>query len=174
MKAKYSSENSEIIEAERWHMLSITDSLRQADQDEIRAASGLGPDMGLIDSWCKSFKTWAIIHGGEVAAVIGLVRCVSVGVYDTGIPWMLGTDLMDEVKIFFTRQSKRFIRNEMLSEVGHLINYVDVRNKKAVGWLDYCGFELRGPIPFGPDKLPFMKMYLNKEMMKEVSCAGQH
>lgn len=170
MKTAYSSKESVIIEAERCHMLEIIDSLRQADQDEVRAASGLEPDIGLLDSWCRSMKTWAIINNGETAAVMGLVRHTELE--NTGVPWMLGTDLMDEIRIFFTKQSKLFIKNEMLSEFDNLVNYVDVRNGKAIGWLTYCGFELEGPEPLGPDGMPFFKMYLSKEMMEGI-CVGR-
>jgi len=170
MKTICSNKTTAIIEADRYHMLSIIDDLRQADQDEVRAASGLEPDMGLLDSWCRSMKTWAIIHKGEVAAVMGLVR--NVKEEGVGVPWMLGTDAMDEVKIFFTKQSKKFILNEMLSEFEHLVNFVDARNKKALGWLKYCGFELSKPVPFGPDGIPFHRLYINRDMMEKI-CATQ-
>lgn len=169
MKAEYKNKRSAIIVGEKDHMLSILDNMRQADQDEVRAASGLEPDLGLLDSWCRSMKTWAMISSGEIAAVMGLVAHPQSK--DTGIPWMLGSDLMDSIKLFFTKQSKDFIRNEMLSEFKHLTNYVDVRNIKSIKWLVYCGFQLSKPAPFGPEGKAFHKMYLNKSLLEESICA---
>jgi hypothetical protein len=50
---------------------------------------------------------------------------------------------------------------------GPLENWVDARNRLAIRWLRWCGFEIEAPAPYGPHELPFCRF-----SMKEIPCAG--
>lgn len=73
-----------------------------------------------------------------------------------GVPWMVGTHALDQHAMRFLRRNHLFIRRAM-SEYDRLVNYVDSRNVRAIGWLMWLGFKIHDAEPHGPLKLPFHK-----------------
>lgn len=71
-----------------------------------------------------------------------------------GIPWLLGTPEIPDHARAFLRASKLWVRQQ-IKQYDTLENWVDVRHTRAVQWLQWLGFSLDAPRPFGVEKMPF-------------------
>lgn len=124
--------------------------LRQADYDEVRAASG----PGVADTIMRGFEItddcWAgRSPDGTMLAVWGVAPSPAGGVI-----WLLGTYDLDHYKGAHLRLSVAYVA-EKLAQYGRLYNYVDARNTTAIRWLKRLGFTVHPPEPQGYAGLPF-------------------
>jgi hypothetical protein len=126
--------------------------LRQADLEEIAAASGRAPVEVLRVSAAMSTHSWAVEIDGELACLMG-VTPVSI-VSGIGCPWLLGSDAVPRHAGAFIKQTLVYIPL-MLEAYPHLFNFVDARNTKAIRWLKRAGFNVMEPMPYGKSKMPF-------------------
>lgn len=135
------------------HVEAVMGRLREADQLEVYAATGRDPDKALRDAWKNSLHRWSIVWRGEIIGLFGLSSLSLMG--RTGVPWLLGTDKMKEIKLTFVKQSVHFI-SAMLEIYPVLMNWVDARNTLSIRWLKWLGFKMKNqPQPYGFEKRPF-------------------
>lgn len=132
-------------------MVFIAEHARQADIDELWAADRITP----LETMRKGARV------GE--AFLGLVDGCPVCVFGvapisfltgTGIPWMVGTTLLDKHAAGFVKGS-RFAIRQILRKWGKLYNMVDARNTRAIRWLKWLGFQIYPSVPYGHLDLPF-------------------
>lgn len=126
--------------------------LRQADLDEIEAASGRDPLTVLRMSVSMSTHSWAVEIDDKISVLMGVCPLSMVG--GTGVPWLLGSPAIERNAGAFIKQTLVYIPL-MLEAYPHLFNLVDARNSKAIRWLKRAGFTLYDPIAHGPSNLPF-------------------
>lgn len=144
-----------IIETKDWHLPLVASSMRQADIDEIYAASGRGPLSALRFSVESSSKSWSIMIEGKPEGIfgIGMVNVLA----GIGAPWLLGTDVL-------TRHTREFLRKSiacrdyMLYLHPHLRNFVDTRNHVSVRWLKWLGFTFSSVIDINGQKFRMFEM----------------
>lgn len=117
--------------------------MRQADRDEVFAASGRSPADALIFSLRKSSHAWTAMIDGVPEVMFGVGDLnVLAGV---GAPWLLGTDAVERHYVAFLRCSVGF-RDQLLQRYSTLRNFVDVRNRASIRWLRWLGFTLSDPV----------------------------
>jgi hypothetical protein len=143
--------------------LSLGPRLRRADKEELLASSGQDGTAALIKSLGKSALAWTFLHPEthEPHTMAGL------GLLDpaVGVPWLLSADLNKPARCFF-----RAVFNPVLDYMHRqrkiLVNMVDARNKVALKWLRFAGFELRGPFVWGVEQRPFYQLmsWRNKDV----------
>ncbi|MNC81827.1 hypothetical protein D3C75_1350850 [compost metagenome] len=51
----------------------------------------------------------------------------------------------------------------MLERHPTLTNYVDARNLAAIRWLQWLGFRMDSPVPYGPHRLTFRQFHLTRD-----------
>ena len=78
-----------------------------------------------------------------------------------GIPWLLGTDEIEQHSKYFLRQNRYYMK-EIKKKYSYLVNFVDARNTVAIRWLEWLGFKVHETQPFGPDDMPFHRFELGK------------
>lgn len=133
----------------------ISTHLRKEDFDEVYAIKGDSPHYDVLRSWDLSAVRWMIFNKKALpAAVLGVITVNNYS--DIGVPWFLGTDRMDNMKKFFITASRPVIKT-MSSGYSTLINYVDARYIKTLRWLEWLGFVIEKPEPYGKLGLPFHK-----------------
>ncbi len=145
----------DIVPATLDHAKRMAPNLRQADVDEILAASRSRPLEALEKSLEFSREAWTALVDGEPACMWG---AGPLGIFGgTGGIWLLGTDVIEKHPKKFLIESRRFL--EIISTVYiKLSNYVDARNTVSLRWLKWLGFEISEPEPFGAEGLPFHKI----------------
>jgi hypothetical protein len=142
-----------IVPAARHHLGPIAGAMRDADREEVKAASGLSPEVALAMSFEVSTRCWTALDGDTPFIMFGVAPFP--GLANTGSPWLLGTPHIVEHPAFFLRNSRPIV-SQMLDEYTTLINYVDCRNRLSVRWLQWCGFHLVDYIhEFGVARIPF-------------------
>ena len=130
----------------------IAPYLRQADTDELKALSGVSPDVGVSFSIANSQKGYAAYYDGELTAVFGI---------SGEIIWLVGTDTITQHPITFFRTSKQ-IFHELTKGYKFLHNYVDARNKLHLRWLKWLGFTIEEAVNLGAEGRPFHYVYWTK------------
>lgn len=127
--------------------------LRQADRDEVIAASGDDIASVLRDSVRSSTMVWVAEIGGELACIFG---CAPLdGLLGTrAAPWMLGTDVLDRHPSALMKRCRGYVA-DMIRQYPHLLNFVDVRNVRSIRWLKRLGFTFYDAMPYGKAGLPF-------------------
>lgn len=129
-------------------------NLRAADRAEVEASTG-SPDMlaCIHASVDHSLYCWsAVDQDGRLVAMLGVVAADLLG--GLGVPWMLGTDLVEQQQRALVRLSRAYIPR-MRQALPKLVNYVDARNERAIRFLRHAGFYVAKAEPHGPLGLPF-------------------
>ena len=122
-------------------------NLRQADVDEIVAATGLTPSECLEYSIESSEYVWVIIHDmGHIVGVFGLSSTKDINGNPVGVPWLLSTDDLKDFRYAFSKYSWGVVEF-MSQQYNYLTNYVDSRHKQAIKWLKWLGFTIHADIP---------------------------
>jgi hypothetical protein len=133
----------QIVPARAAHLRSIARRMRQADREEVSAASGRSPAGALVYSLRKSAVAWTVLIDGRPECLFG-VGDVNI-LAGVGCPWLLGTDAVEKNYRAFLRGSVD-CRDQLLSMYPTLRNFVDARNVVSIRWLRWLGFRLLDPV----------------------------
>jgi len=131
----------------------LADNLRLADQVETRCIFPTG-DLRSILKWSvdNSVETLVATDGDEPIALFG-VGLTEVG----GVPWMCGTDKINQFKLK-TLRSVKVVIEAWLNHYGYLYNDVHKDNLKAQAMVKRLGFTVdTEPSSFHPDFHRFWK-----------------
>lgn len=135
------------------HIAPIARDMRAEDVAEVKAASGLCPEAALSFAHAVSTLAWTAMCDDQPFIMFGVAPFIDES--NHGSPWLLGTPLIERYPSFFLRNSRPYV-SQMLDAYPTLTNYVDVRNRLSVRWLQWCGFQLTEFIPeFGAARIPF-------------------
>lgn len=133
-------------------------TLRDADMNELRAATGKEPWEALKFSVLNSNEFTEISYveeTGEIINIFGLASHLGVG-----IPWMLASPSLIKHKKLLMQYSKRIIE-EMLFKFPLLINQVDSRNEAHIRWIKHMGFKFSG-IEVTLNRIRFRQFYMER------------
>lgn len=142
----------EVVPAELFHAEQMAPNMRKADVDEIWASNRDTPLEALVRGVKASSKCWSVIYDDQVALMGGVAPGTILD--RTGIPWALGTPLVEEFQFTFLRHSKEYVI-EAASGYDTLVNYVDQRNTISIRWLKWLGFSIEQASPMGVFQIPF-------------------
>jgi hypothetical protein len=137
----------EITRAQPRHAV-IVPYLRQADAEEIRAATGLSPAFAVAYSIAHSKHAQAVLLDDKPVALFGVGESAGPGGHLIGIPWLVATDEIERHPVRFFRTSKKIIAG-IREKYDCLMNWVDTRNSLSIRWLEWAGFSLGEPQPWG-------------------------
>ncbi|MDR1398265.1 MAG: hypothetical protein LBJ14_11130 [Desulfarculales bacterium] len=144
---------------------SLGPRLRRADADEVRASSGKEGAEALLASLEKSALAWTFLHPltnePQVMAGLGFLTTI------TGVPWLLAADLDQPMRAFFRAGFNQVIAY-MHQHRRILVNMADARNRTALKWLKFVGFELNGPWAWGVEQRPFYQLVSWREKFNHV------
>lgn len=120
----------------------IAEDLRSADRRECELW-GHDPVRALELGLSISIQPLTVVCGTRPVAMFGVTR-TDVGTVDGhGIVWLLGSNGMASVSIDFIRQSRLWIEHVGRPLSGKVLgvgNWVDMRNRLHIRWLEWLGF----------------------------------
>lgn len=132
-----------IVPAKPEHIRTIAKRMRQADRDEVHAASGRSPGSALVYSLRKSTVAYTGLVNGRPEVMFGVGDLnILAGV---GAPWLLGTDVIEKNAVAFLRLNVGFLV-QLSQRYEVLRNFVDDRNAVSIRWLRWLGFKLFDPV----------------------------
>ncbi len=136
-------------------------ALREADKNELRAATGKEPLVALEFALKHSNEFTDISYEdktGEIINIFGLASAQGIG-----IPWMMASPSLTKLKYqrLLMAYSKRII-DEMLFMFPMLVNHVDSRNELHIRWLKFMGFEFNG-IEYTINRIPFKQFFMERK-----------
>ncbi len=142
----------EVVTATLEHARRMASRTRRADREEVWASHGVGAREALALSLMASREAWTGLVNGEPACMFGVTPYpAEKGV---GVPWMIGTDLVERHAAAFLRRNRSYVRH-MLGVFPKLRNHVDARNEMSIRWLRWLGFTIHAAAPYGLYGLPF-------------------
>lgn len=117
--------------------------LRQSDIDEIAATSGLTPEVALTKAVEVSDWWYAVEAPGDgLIAVFGVAPSrLGDALEGIGCPWFLATDAFYKHKISSSRLARKWLER-MHQDYPVLFQFVDVRHKAALNWVEWLGFDV--------------------------------
>ena len=143
-----------MVKAEWDHIEPIAANMRDADVLEIWLAGHRTPYQAMQEGFDMSVKAWTIMEGDTPIGMFGVSSVELLG--NMGIPWLLGTDEMLNIKRQFVRESAKYLA-EAHKLYPRLANFVHAGNVESLRWLMWLGFDFDGPIKAGPDGAEFFK-----------------
>ena len=147
--------DARVVDALPNHVISLSERLREQDREEIWAAFHFTPYEALNMSYETSALRWTVLLDDLPIIMFG---AAPIAVLGGGVPWMLASPEIEQIKYKFVRQSREYVQL-MEGEFPHLENYVDARNTVSINWLKWCGFTVCPAAPFGIEQLPFHRFY---------------
>lgn len=140
-----------ILKATLEHVKEIAPVIREADKNEVFAASSLDVEKALTQSIDVNGYHYSGFVDGKLICIFGIARIENIGV-----PYLLGTDEIEKHKRIVAVYSKGFI-DKYKREFDYMVNFVDARNELAIKWLKWLGFTIHEAQSFGYLGLPFHK-----------------
>lgn len=134
--------------------------MREADVQDVWAAGHKKPYDALAFSVARSLEAKTGAVDGRPICIFGVGPITLLS--DMGVPWLLSTDEMPRHALKFLKESKLCVR-DWRKRYSVLANMVDCRNRIAIKWLKWLGFQIYPPVSYGPDKLPFHPFVLRGE-----------
>lgn len=130
--------------------------MRQADQNELRAASGLSPYMALERSFEATTDPYVGADERDRPVCMGGVVPVP-GCPLRGVVWAVATNRVIHHRISFLRRSVPWVRLWQ-RQFPILTNAVDERNTVHIEWLKWLGFTFIARHPeYGVERRPFLE-----------------
>ena len=128
----------------------IAFNLRSDDKTEVWLSHHIPGDEAVFESWLSSEICRCIVTSdGEPVGVTGVCG---------DRIWLLGTEALTATKarrLQLCHQGRDWVQH-CASQVGKTIgNHVYAKNRMSVRWLQWLGFEVGVPEPFGPSAALF-------------------
>lgn len=124
----------------------LAPQLRAPDRAEV-IALGIEPVEGLLQSLHSSQEAWtARTPEGAIICMAGVCPATLTG--PTGVPWLLGSDLVPVYRRPFMLETRAMVAR-WLTLFPVLRNIVDARYAAAIRWLRWLGFTIGEPLPIG-------------------------
>ena len=142
-----------VVKARAEHVIELACNIRDEDRREINAWTRSGVMHGLYRSYRVSTHCWTAMLDDKVLFMFGVAPISVLG--RVGSPWLIAAKGVEKVQRQFIRECRDYLK-EMLRVYPELRNYVDVRNNASIRWLEWMGFTLGEPVPFGLNGEPFI------------------
>lgn len=138
--------------ADEEHIERIAARARLADREELMASNAMSPAEAMHEGLRTASAARTGFVDGEPICMFGVSPYEPQPVI--GIPWMIGTDLLERHQRVFIRRCHREFA-AVCEGYHYLVNWVDDRNVVAHRWLQWMGFRLHEAAPYGVEGLPF-------------------
>ena len=117
----------------------VADHMRDADAREVMASHAMTPIQALTDA--VNYSNFAVVICVDMVphAVAGL-KIINI-MSNTGSPWLLATEDAPKYKREFLTMPLPVI-DEMRQLCPVLVNYVHVKNRLSIRWLQRLGFDV--------------------------------
>lgn len=142
----------------------LSETLRDEDEAELCAATGLDPLTVMLHGVRQSSEAWAVRFNGDIAMLWGITNPSAIA---GASGWLLTSRIVERYPVAFWKYCLRELP-KLLERFGALWNFIDVRHEKAIRWATRLGFRLDEPAPYGRMGLPFRRFVVSR---RDLECA---
>lgn len=129
----------------------LAEHLRDGDRAEIEAGAGTLDVRAIVrQSVAASMRAHAAVERRGVIAMWGIIPG------EPDAPWLLTSHLAGDHKMRLMREARAFVDDWRGRAMA---NHVDPRYRQAVRLLDWLGFTIDPPAPWGPLGAPFCRFH---------------
>lgn len=132
----------------------VAKNIRDHDREEILYLTLMRPGPAIRMTVAHAVGIWTATVDGEIACIFGINRKTAVS--DIGVPWLLGTPVVDTLPMTFLRGSVGYYKR-MEKAFPKMENVVMADHKQAVSWLSWLGFDMGEPMPIGVDGRKYIR-----------------
>jgi hypothetical protein len=136
----------EIVRYRPEHGEYVASHMRHMDRKEIYYMSAIGPGPAVACTVAHAVAAWAALVDGVPVCIFGITRATRLS--DIGVPWLLGTDALDDHGMALAVNSRKYFRR-MVDCFPKMENHVLAENDRVVRWLRWLGFDMEEPAPYG-------------------------
>ncbi|HJU38190.1 MAG TPA: hypothetical protein VJ724_01360 [Tahibacter sp.] len=141
-----------VVPATAEHAAAVAAQAREADIAELWAVAHVTPAEAIRQGLALSGDARAALFDGVPACVFGVSTIAEFP--GRAVPWMVGTAALERHQSAFLRRCRPVVL-DWASRYDLLVNWVDARNLTAIRWLQWLGFVIGDPMPYGVDGLSF-------------------
>jgi hypothetical protein len=142
--------------------------MRQEDRAEVLAWSGLDPWAALQESVRRSPDCKTATADGRIACMFGVAEAAP----GVGLPWFLGTNLVDRHGSHMWRTAPRHLLG-YLDRFPVLMNAVHADNLLALRWLERLGAKIYPACPQGAAGALFHTFEIRRDARDTGHLPGQ-
>ncbi len=139
------------------HIEHVAKHMRESDRMEVWASTNDTPMDALTNSVALTDGAETVLIDEAPACICGVARIPRFA--SVGVPWMLGTAQIESRQLPFLRLCREWIQRERAAWP-LLLNYSDARAVRTHRWLQWLGFTLYDPTPFGVENMMFRRFEL--------------
>lgn len=140
-------------------------NLREEDRVEYRAAYGVGNERSVLQQTIEQTYDCQV---AEVDGVPFAIFGIGPGPEGSAIPWLIGTDVLTDNRQFLCRIFPRVLAG-WKAKHPLMFNCVLATHTKTIRWLQWLGFTIADPIPYGDEQRLFHPFF-----QVNAQCAGSH
>ena len=139
-------------------LVRVIENMHPLDVAEVWAAAHHTPETAVRKSVEVSRDTIKVGRAdGEPVCIFGVASETVMS--RIGAPWLLGTPDIEKHSRAFLRLNRAYIA-DLRRDYDFLANFVDMRNNQAIRWLQWLGFTLLDPRPYGVNQLMFHPFFM--------------
>lgn len=127
-------------------LVELSANIRDIDAKECQLMLNLPVAQAVKLSFAVSYESYTGRVNGELVTIFGIARPHTLS--GEGIPWLLGTPLVEKYTFTFLRKSRKIVRG-WGKRHPVMKNYVYVENETSIQWLRWLGFKIKDPVPYG-------------------------
>ncbi len=144
------------------HLAYLANEMSEDDRNEC-GAMGLGPFRALKLGLDNSVVSWCALKVPEHRPLCAFGCLPLDGVLSgVGAPWFLSTPELRRYAVRFLKDCDEYL-GRMLDIFPVLVEMVEARHVRGIKWVRWLGFELTGPVPWGPLGARFYRAEITKE-----------
>lgn len=127
--------------------VSIGERMREADAEEVWLTDEKRPVEACSASYEASTVAWTGTVDAQPMCIFGVAPLAMMG--EKAMPWLLAAEGIEVHSRAFLRRNRHYIEL-MLGLYPVLWNMVYEKNELSLVWLQWLGFTIYPPVPFGP------------------------
>jgi len=132
-----------LVPVEPWHVDAVAANMRSEDVREVFELGGFSPFEALESSLSHPGISYTAMFDDEPAAIFGVVHPSLMAA--VGIPWLLGTPLLEKHWRAFAKAS-RLVIDALKGDYPVMTNIAHAENRLSMRWLRWLGatFDIQG------------------------------
>jgi hypothetical protein len=149
----------------------LSENLRQHDEAEVRALTGMAPADILSVAIESGAESWSVLFDGNLVGMWGVMpyRDSAIGL-PTGYGWLLTSHWADRYPKTFYRVCRDMLE-VLFSRWGAIIGETDRRYRRALRWGERLGFRFEEPRPSGVGGWAFQSFTVRREDLSWLASA---